>query len=320
MKKTKDYVIVDLVGGLGNQLFGLVFGSALSEKLCCNLVLDKSLIHFGSNHDRKLEIQKFNFGLKNFKIKQSNLVRIFTFAKLEILKKISGRIIMAKRKSIKEENLGVRKIEINKRFSGYFQDWMYADYLLQENSNFFPTLSKDTLTGSDLLEEFSVAKPVLVHIRLGDYLKFSDVYEVLSEQYYLSAIEKIIENEKTKEIWLVIEDLEQVTNFYPNLIKVASKIIDKKIGLKDHEVFYLMTQSTYLIASNSTFSLWAAWFVLNNEGKVIVPSVFKVSGTPSKLIDARWDSIDIYDFTFKPKREIELLRAENLVRFNNLFL
>lgn len=320
MKKTKHYVIVDLVGGLGNQLFGLAFGSALSEKLCCNLILDKSLIHFGSNHDRKLEIQKFNFSLKNFKIKQSILVKIFTFAKIKILKKISGKIIIAKRKSIKEENLRIRRLEINKRYSGYFQDWMYADYLFQENSNFFPTLLKNTLIDSNLFKEFSVVKPVLVHIRLGDYLKFSDVYEVLSERYYLSAIEKLIEHEKTKEIWLVIEDLEQVTNYYPNLIKISSKIIDKNIGLKDHEVFYLMAQSTYLIASNSTFSLWAAWFVLNNKGNVIAPSVFKVSGIPSKLIDQRWNSIDIYDFTFKPKTDLELIRAENLVRFNNLFL
>ena len=320
MNHSKEYVVVDLIGGLGNQLFGLVFGSALSEKLSCNLELDKSLIRFGSNSDRKLEIQNLNFGLKIFKIKQSNLFRLLAFTKIKLFKKVSGKLIITRRKSIKEKDLGESKIEINKRYSGYFQDWMYADYLLQENSKFFPTLSKDTLTGSDLLEEFSVAKPVLVHIRLGDYLKFSDVYEVLSEQYYLSAIGKLIEYEKTKEIWLVIEDLEQVTNYYPNLIKMASKIIDKNIGLKDHEVFYLMTQSTYLIASNSTFSLWAAWFVLNNEGKVIVPSVFKVSGIPSKLIDERWDSIDIYDFTFKPKREIELIRAENMVRFNNLFL
>ena len=115
MKKSKDYVVVDLIGGLGNQLFGLVFGSALSKKLCCNLELDKSLINFGSNHNRRLEIQNFNYGLKTFKIKQAKLVRMFVFTKINILKKILGKIIMKRRNSFQEENLGVRKIEINKR-------------------------------------------------------------------------------------------------------------------------------------------------------------------------------------------------------------
>jgi hypothetical protein len=320
MKRKKDFVVVDLVGGLGNQLFGLAFGSALSDKLRCNLILDKSLIQFGSNHERKLEIQKFNFGLKNFKIKQSKLVKLFAFTKIEIFKKISAKIIITRRKTIKEENLEVKQVEISERYSGYFQDWMYADYLLFNNCQFSPNLTEDYLTGNILYKEFSDMKPVLVHIRLGDYLKFSNVYEVLPERYYLRAIEKLIEHDKTKEIWLVIEDFEQVTNYYPNLVKVTSKIIDKNLDLKDHEVFYLLSKSKFLITSNSTFSLWAAWFVLNDGGKVIVPSVFKVSGVPSKLIDHRWDAIDIYDFTFKPKRELELIRAENLVRFNNLFL
>jgi hypothetical protein len=319
MKRKKDLIVVDLVGGLGNQLFGLAFGWALSEKLSCSLELDKSLIQFGSNQYRKLEIQKFNFGLDNFKIKQSNLVTLFSSFKIELFKKIASKII-TKRKSIKEENLELKPIEINERYSGYFQDWMYADYLLFKNRQFSPSLTENYFDDNIFYNEFSDTKPVLVHIRLGDYLKFSNVYEILPEQYYLSAIEKLIENNRTKEIWLVIEDFEQVTNYYPNLVKVASKIIDKNKGLKDYEVFYLMSKSEFLIASNSTYSLWAAWFVLNDGGRVIVPSVFKVSGEPSKLIDQRWDSIDIYDFTFKPKRELKFVRADNLVRFNNLFL
>jgi hypothetical protein len=319
MKKNINFIIVDLVGGLGNQLFGLAFGSALSAKFNCNLKLDKSLIHFGSNHDRKLELQNFDFGLRNFKIKQSYITKIFALPKIRILEKISGKIIMAKRKSIKEENLRTTKIEINKRFSGYFQDWMYADYLFLKNYNFLPILKGKDIKKIKLFQEYNLSNPILIHIRLGDYLEFSNIYEILPEQYFLSALNNLSEKHQSRPVWLVVENIDQVRKFYPNLAKLAVKFVDKDQDLKDHEVFYLMARSNCLIASNSTFSLWASWFVLNSGGDVIVPSVFKVAGISSKLIDQRWNSIDISDFTFIPKRDLEVIREENLVRFNDLF-
>ncbi len=81
MEKKSSFVIVDLVGGLGNQLFGLAFVSALSDKLESNLRLDKSLIHFGSNHERILEIQNFEFNLPEYRITQSFLVKTIAITK-----------------------------------------------------------------------------------------------------------------------------------------------------------------------------------------------------------------------------------------------
>jgi hypothetical protein len=49
-------VVVQLRGGLGNQLFGLFAGLKLAETHECRLVLDGRLIKFGSNKSRKLEI------------------------------------------------------------------------------------------------------------------------------------------------------------------------------------------------------------------------------------------------------------------------
>jgi hypothetical protein len=320
MKKKANFVSVDLVGGLGNQLFGLAFGSAISEKLNCNLRLDKSLIHFGSNHHRKLEIQNFDFGLKVFEIEQSKLAKISALTNNRIVKKIIGKIIMRNRKSINEKNLITSKLEVNKKYSGYFQEWMYADYLFLKNYKFYPRLRSSNIKNSSIFREFISLNPILIHIRLGDYLDFSNIYEILPEQYYLSALNNLNSYNAPRPVWLVVEDIEHVRERYPNLVNLATKFIDKNQGLEDNEVFYLMAKSNCLIAGNSTFSLWASWFVLNNGGDVIVPSVFKVSGSPSKLIDQRWDSIDINDFKFIPKRGLDMIRKENLARFDDLCL
>jgi hypothetical protein len=320
MEKKSSFVIVDLVGGLGNQLFGLAFGSALSDKLESNLRLDKSLIHFGSNHERILEIQNFEFNLPEYRITQSFLVKTLAITKNKLLKKISGKMIMMKRKSVKEANIKSERDKSNKRYAGYFQDWMYSDYLLRNNYNFFPTLKNKKFNQRQLFHDFNNLNPILVHVRLGDYLNFSNIYEILPEQYFLSAVERLINSNKSRPVWLIIEELEQVKHFYPNLVKLSTKFIDKSQNFQDHESFYLMSKSNDLVASNSTFSLWASWFVLNNGGNVIVPSDFNVSGVPSKLIDGRFDSINILDFTFIPKGNLEAIRATNLIRFNELFL
>lgn len=320
MKKNANFVSVDLLGGLGNQLFGLAFGSAISEKLNCNLILDKSLIHLGSNHHRKLEIQNFDFGLKIFEIEQTKLAKISALINNPIAKKILGKIIMSNRKNIKEENLISNKIKVNQKYSGYFQEWMYADYLFLKNYKFYPRLRSNIIKDSSIFREFISLNPILIHIRLGDYLDFSNIYQILPEEYYLSALNNLTSYDGQRPVWLVVEDIDQVRRRYPNLVNLATKFVDKNQGLNDNEVFYLMARSNCLIASNSTFSLWASWFVLNNGGDVIVPSVFTVSGSPSKLIDQRWDSIDIYDFTFVPKRGLDIIRKENLARFNDLCL
>jgi hypothetical protein len=80
-----------------------------------------------------------------------------------------------------------------------------------------------------------------------------------------------------------------------------------------------MCKSKLLIASNSTFSLWPSWFVLNSGGKVIVPSEFKVNGQNSDLIDGRWDSLNIEDFSFKNRIDLDQVRLDNYKNYINLF-
>ena len=52
----KNYIKVKVIGGIGNQLFIFIYGLAISEQLKTKLIIDDSLIHFGSNKSRKMEM------------------------------------------------------------------------------------------------------------------------------------------------------------------------------------------------------------------------------------------------------------------------
>jgi hypothetical protein len=290
----KNFTKVKVIGGIGNQLFVLAFGLAISRRLKTKLIADDSLIHFGSNKSRRMEIANLVFNGFDIEFKSSKLSKLLNQKSNIILNKIIWKFYKLNKKIISEDKLMKTQFKFTKgqTFSGYFQDWVYADFLYEQNLSFdfnLKTLSPKYL---DLVKEAEQSKPIFVHVRLGDYLNFPDIYMILPENYFLDSLKHLGSNNNEK-IWVFAEDLEQVKKFYPELIKITDKVIDKNNGLTDIESFKLLCQSTKLIASNSTFSMWAAWFVNKNGFGAVVPLQMGVKGGNESLIDERWDRYDL---------------------------
>jgi hypothetical protein len=320
-KDTKSHkIFVDLVGGIGNQLFGLVFGLALSNKTKAELFLDTSFIGFGSNKSRKLEIEQFIFSNNTIKYSSSKISNFPILTNYNFSKKIIQKTMYATRRTIKESASNDHlKNYSRKHFSGYFQNWMYADYLIQADPKFSIEIKKMEESLSVFEKQLVLKMPIIVHVRLGDYLIHKDYFSILPENYYIKAIEIMLNQNPNSPVWLIVESLEELKKTYPKLFNLPDKIIHQRSHIKDHEIFYLMCKSKLLIASNSTFSLWPSWFVLNSGGKVIVPSEFKVNGQNSDLIDGRWDSLNIEDFSFKNRIDLDQVRLDNYKNYIKLF-
>ena len=91
---SKGHITVKLLGGLGNQLFGLVFGLAVANKLQSKLVADCSLISMGNNNSRKLEIRSLNTGGILVIFKKSFLNKLIEKIDLQILKSLYWKTSM----------------------------------------------------------------------------------------------------------------------------------------------------------------------------------------------------------------------------------
>jgi hypothetical protein len=290
----KNYTKVKVIGGIGNQFFVLVFGLAISRRLKTKLIVDDSLIHFGSNKSRRMETSSLVFNRFNIEFKSSRLSKLFNIKSNIVINKIVWNIFKLNKSIISEETQSAPhfKFKPRKTFSGYFQDWFYADYIYEQNSSFDFNLKNPSSIYLNMIKDAEQSKPIFVHVRLGDYLNFPDIYSILPESYFLDSLKHLRSNNNDK-IWLFAEDLEQVRKFYPELIKRVDKVIDKKIGLNDIESFKLLSQGTKLVASNSTFSMWAAWFVNKNGFRAVVPLQMGVKGGSDTLSDKRWDRYDL---------------------------
>ena len=290
----KNCTKVKVIGGIGNQFFVLVFGLAISRKLKTKLIADDSLIHFGSNKSRRLEIANLVFNGFDLEFKSWKLSKFLNQNFNTILNRILWKFFTLNIRVISEEKQSRPKFRFAKgqTFSGYYQDWFYADFLHEQISSFDFNLKNPSSIYLNLVKNAEQSKPIFVHVRLGDYLNFPDVYSILPENYFVDSL-KHLGSSNNEKIWLFTEDLEQVKKFYPELIKKVDKVIDRNIGLTDIESFKLLCQGTKLIASNSTFSMWAAWFVNKNGFRAVVPLQMGVKGGSESLSDERWDRYDL---------------------------
>ena len=73
----KNFTKIKVIGGIGNQLFVLAFGLAVSMRLKTKLIVDDSLIHFGSNKSRRMEISNLIFNGFDIEFSSNKLFKLF---------------------------------------------------------------------------------------------------------------------------------------------------------------------------------------------------------------------------------------------------
>lgn len=303
-KKLRDdnAIVVEAVGGLGNQLFITFFGLAVSMTLKSNLIVDDKLIGFGSNPKRQLEVSKLSFGKFFINYRLSCFNSFWVFKKSRILRKILWLAFRMKTKRVNESDLLNTKFKFKSGqvFSGYFQDWFYPDLVYEINPGLELKILHPTSNFQKLSAEYNTANTICVHVRIGDYLNFPEIYTILPERYFLESINHLKFSNKTK-IWTFVEDSNQLSRYYPKLFEISDKILDQESGITDVESFYLLASSNKLIVSNSTYSLWAGWFVEKKGFDVVVPLQLGVKGGAENLISDRWNRYNLETNEIEPK-------------------
>jgi hypothetical protein len=312
---------VRLVGGIGNQLFGVFFGMAVNSYLKSNLYADDTLIRIGSNQKRRLEVDKLQFDPLVVSFSNGKMPKINTLFKIKFVRKMCWHLLTISKKLIKEDDFKKTNFsfEIGQTFAGYFQDWFYADLVHDLNPDLKLQIKNPGQEYLNVMSDFLKYKPICIHVRLGDYLDFPELYPKLPEHYYLESI-KHLSSVRANQIWVFTEDAGKIEIHYPNLQNVSERIIDQKTGLNDLESFMLLAKSDKLIASNSTYSLWAAWFVEKSGGSVVVPYKHRNLELFQELVDSRWDRYDLYkDCIITSKKDEKSYIAKKLL-FEGKFL
>lgn len=267
-------IIINLTGGLGNQMFQYSFGRYLAIKN--NTELKYHFTNALLNTKREFELDVFN--IKADKVTRLDLKKVGVSNNLflnRVFYLLDEKFHLSFNKKTITENKNIDFIK-NKKIDHdvYLQGFWQNDSFLNEIENvirgdfsFLPPLDENN---NNILNIIKSVNSVSVHVRRGDYLTNkanTAKYGFIGIDYYVNAIKNIEQSVKNPVFFIFSDDMEWCKN---NLNFINEKyFVDWNIGKDSYKDMQLMSLCKHNIIANSTFSWWGSW-LNNNKKKIII--------------------------------------------------
>lgn len=152
----------------------------------------------------------------------------------------------------------------NMLLNGYYQTEKYFKEHKKEIIDLFFINPVDINYIKERYNDIDFNNTVSVHIRRGDYLKFSDYHIGCSLYYYKEAINYF----KNKNFIFVSDDIEWCKENFKGENYFFSDLNDEVLDLT------LITICEHNIIANSSFSWWGSYLNKNENKKVIAPKTW----------------------------------------------
>lgn len=276
-------IIVQLTGGLGNQMFQYALGRSLSITQQCTLKLDLSWYREydkieDTNDPNKATRREYL--LKYFNISGRILPSWYLNAirKISLIRKYHPKVARIIPNQLFDYNVLVEndfswtniKNQTYYFATGYWQQSLYFEKYQDVIDNDFRLKNPLSIINQKYYQQILSTNSVAIHIRRGDLISKpsgSELQPTCTLEYFYSGITTISKKVKDLSLFIFSDDMEWCKNHFKNQYPI---IFVDSVG-QDHEHFYLMTQCKYQVIANSTYSWWAAWLNQYPDKIIIAP-------------------------------------------------
>jgi hypothetical protein len=282
-------VLVNLMGGLGNQLFQAAAGIALAEEKQQPLVF-----HFEDSY----KYAKRNFALEPFNIEHKNvsLQTLYKYLpkrgwKRRLSQLVNVQVNGKTHREKEQFHFDIDFFELSSEtyLVGFWQSYKYLE---RHESKIKSALSfRFNPTGKNL-EVFqqiqACENSVALHIRRGDYAHPKSGYYILPLDYYQSALKILEDKFGHLDLFIFSDDQDWVKKEFKT--HHSTFFVDHNDGAMAHEDLRLMASCLHNIIANSSLSWWGAYLNKNKDKKVFVPKQWnnKINVTDVELIPPDW--------------------------------
>jgi hypothetical protein len=305
-----------ITGGLGNQFFQLAAGLFLQEsksffietslgKPRRNSIGEAELLSYLlPDRVKTLESRKFRWltaKAVGYRLRMGIYPRFYE--KVRILRRLlefASDVILSFKmhrfyRIVAAEGLGFASIKVagnNNFVIGYFQSYKWASEprVLEELKQL--KLRTQTSEIADYEKLAAIEKPLIVHIRLGDY-KDQNSFGMPGAKYYEFAMNKLWGSGEYNKIWIFSDEPELASRKLPADLSENFRWVNDIANSASATLEVMRMGYGYVIA-NSSFSWWGAFLSRNADVSVICPSPWFVGETsPIELIPPNWEQIPI---------------------------
>jgi hypothetical protein len=265
-------IIVELNGGLGNQMFQYALGKSIAKSRNLKLLISiKKLNEIDESIylKRSFELDVFDV---NWNFTQTIHHRLF-FPNNSLIFKCLNKILRCL--IIEEKKFSYTEINTKTRNTyliGYFQSEKYFQHISNELRNEFLFKKKKNQKTEHFQKEIMKANSISVHIRRGDYVEgiTSDLHGFAGLEYYMESINYIKSNIANPKFYFFSDDCDWVSkNLLPAID--CAEIVNHNKNEESWQDMYLMSLCKHNIIANSSFSWWGAWLNSNVNKMVIAP-------------------------------------------------
>ena len=288
-------VIVQLIGGMGNQMFQYALGRSLAISRG-----DRLFLHLGALSSSFLignapQPTARSFGLDVFNIAAD----ITTIEKLQSER---ANVIW----TVTESGFGFFPEVLTEcrthRNLGVVGWWQSEKYFLENaeiiRKDFIFKASYNSPYPASLAAEIAQSDSVCVHVRRTDVLRTENPKGPVELDYYARAIEAMRERTPAARVFVFSDDIawcqEQLSLSLPTTF-VSSETPDE---LHPADDLYLMSLCRHFVIANSTYSWWAAWLGKAPEKIVIAPRRWYRTDDPAFNGDSYLTSADLIPSTW----------------------
>ena len=266
-------IIIEVTGGLGNQMFQYALYRQL-QVMGKNVKLDISFYRTKQTL-RKLELDIFGISYEVATKAEICRLRGYTSNATRIEKAITTRLY--RNPHIYKENLDeafqniVFELE-DVYLSGYWQNELYFKNIREQILCDFTFPNTVANSCCNLLKKMQETNAVSVHVRRGDYLNpvNSRLYNgICTVNYYHNAMKNIQRYIPNPHFFLFTDDVQWVKQ---HLYEEGMTVVEHQAEIPDYIDMFLMSQCQGHIIANSTFSWWGAWLDKKKDKVVFSPA------------------------------------------------
>lgn len=268
-------IVIELKGGLGNQMFQYACAKSFSLKHKQPLFIDTSFLDENQIEKADFTPRIYELGIFGLEepIADKQLVR--SFKQSSVTKKLKYRFKL-RYKKVYAEDEGRDAEQLNNisppvLLTGFWQSEQYfknCGGLIRDVFKF--KLCPNEL--DEVLKEIENINAVSVHFRRGDYVTNPIAQKVLGAldiDYYHHALKKIESKVESPFYYVFSDDPKWVAANFP--AGYNYKIFRSDSPAKNWHDMLVMSKCKHNIIANSSFSWWSAWLNSNPDKIVIAP-------------------------------------------------
>ena len=288
-------VIVNVIGGLGNQMFQYAAGRALALSSRQLLLLDTSDFAGYPLH-QGFELKRV-FHCETTIASSVEVVSLLGWRATPGIKRILARPslhFLHGDRLVVEPHFhywpGLRDFTGPAYLHGYWQSERYFDDAADVIRQDFAFKLPFSPINSALAARIGAANAVSLHVRRGDYVldpKTNATHGLCSPEYYRAAVRYVADKTTSPEFFIFSDDIEWArTNVK---MDYRCHYIDHNCGMESHNDMRLMSLCRHHIIANSSFSWWGAWLNPDPKKLVVAPSNWFANGkTNEDMLPASW--------------------------------